>query len=236
MRKEAGMNTEQQNVSYGDFLTVMPDLKIVCENVTLKVPTLTQVVALAKIAYDGLFPTGDDTIFEWYDPKDPVANARSVVAHQFQQWGSISVSNIKTMQFIILVDNQVVGVQSLCPRDDFLVTREISTGSWLAPNMRGKGFGTSARFAALAFGFEVLEALDMTSSALTTNEVSAAVANKCGYVPDGIQVESHRSVRKVLNRYRINRDQWLSTPRPPVYWEGHEDIAALFKRENASAC
>ena len=211
-----------------DFCTVMPDLKIVCEGVTLKVPTVEQTVLLAKIVYDGLFPTGDDTIFEWYDPADPAANARSVLAHQFQQWNGAPALSMK-MQFVVLVDGQVSGVQSLSPRKDFAVTREVSTGSWLAPQMRGKGLGTAARFAALAFGFDVLCALDMVTSALVTNYASAAVSTKCGYSPDGVQIESHRGVRKILNRYRITHQQWLDTEHPPVRWEGHEDLAALFR-------
>jgi RimJ/RimL family protein N-acetyltransferase len=89
--------------------------------------------------------------------------------------------------------------------------------------------GTWARWAALAFGFEVLSAQTMVTSALLTgNAASNAVSRKCGYVDDGLQVVQDGGERKVLRRYRLTVQAWRAADRPPVELAGHHSLANLF--------
>ena len=211
-----------------DFLTIMPELRVAFEDVVVKIPTLEQGVALAKIAYDGLFPDDDVTISEWYDLKNPSVNAFSVMEHLFRSWKTLGQTPLR-LPLVVLVNDKVVGTQSFEDTTGaFTVTRELGTGSYLAPNMRGKNIGTKARYCALALGFNVLGASEMVTSALTTNIASNKVSQKCGYLPDGRQIISDRGERKVINRYRLTREQYNALKRPLVIISGHEQLAKMF--------
>ena len=212
-----------------DFLTVMPNLRVVCDNVVLKIPTLEQGVALAKIAYDGLFPDGEDiTISGWYDPKNPAANAFSVMEHLFRSWKTLGQSPLR-LPMVVMENNVVVGTQSFGDTTNaFKITRELGTGSYLIPDARGKGVGTKARHCALALGFNILGASEMVTSALATNIASNRVSEKCGYLPDGKQIISDRGQRKVLNRYRLTREQYRASKHPIIRVRGYEQLAQMF--------
>jgi RimJ/RimL family protein N-acetyltransferase len=210
------------------FLALYPDLRVSCGPVTLRVPRLRDALKLAHIAHTGLFPEGTSTLGEWYNPQDPTSNARSVLSYQYLAWAQVPAPPLR-MPFAVLEGDTVVGTQSLeDSTGKFLTTREMGTGSWLDPIQRGRGLGTLARYAALAFGFEVLNAQTMVTGALLDNAASNAVSRKCGYSENGLQVRADGGKRIVLQRYIMTKEQWQNLKRPAVEITGHESLAEVF--------
>src|SRR6478752_1033139 len=60
-----------------------------------------------------------------------------------------------TLDFLVLLDDQVIGIQEL-EAADFRVLRTVETASWLLPKVRGQGHGKQMRAAVLALAFEGL--------------------------------------------------------------------------------
>ena len=78
----------------------------------------------------------------------------------------------------------LVGVQGL-GTTKYLVTRSGETGSWLGQEHQGRGVGTAMRQVMCAFGFDHLDAVQITSGAFTDNPASLAVSRKVGYRENG---------------------------------------------------
>ena len=174
------------------FLDVFTDVSLSCGPVTLVVPTLAQTVELARLVHNGLFAPGEaNTVGSWYDSRHLTTTARSVVAKQMEAWRPTEQSRI-SLRFAIVVDGQVVGVQSLGDTNagPFRVSGELDTGSWLAPHMRGKRLAVPARLCALHLAFDVLGAHAVVSEALTENVASKQVSLRCGYVDDGRGIDT----------------------------------------------
>lgn len=207
------------------FLCPYPDFFVTCDDVTLVVGTLDQIVALSRIAFDGLFPDGSETtVGEWYRADNPQRNARSVVEHLFNAWKDLDCSKV-SMPFIVLYQGRVVGTQGLSGKGvPYATSRELGTGSWLDPRYRGQGIGKKARHAILHTAFEGFHAETVISSALTTNLASQRVSLACGYHSDGMEVQIVHGKRVELTRYRVNRKQWKALDKPLITMCGYEQM------------
>ncbi len=207
------------------FLCRYPDFSVSCGDVTLTVGTVDNAIALARIAFDGLFPDGSPTIGEWYDVDNPQQNARSVMEYHFKAWDGLGGAGVR-MPLMVIFEDRVVGTQSLSGVGaPYAVSRELMTGSWLDCRYRGRGIGKKARHAVLHAAFAGFQAETVISSALTTNPASNRVSLACGYQPDGVEVKVVHGQRKELMRYRISRGQWETFNKPHVTMHGHDRIA-----------
>jgi RimJ/RimL family protein N-acetyltransferase len=116
------------------------------------------------------------------------------------------------LNFLVRLDGRVIGSQGMAA-DDFAVTRQASTGSWLGRRHQGRGYGTEMRAAVAMFGFDHLRATRMMSDAFADNSASLGVSRKLGYVPDGTQVLARRGepvslVRLLLTPAAFARPPW----------------------------
>jgi RimJ/RimL family protein N-acetyltransferase len=189
--------------------------------IVLQKPTFAQVEHLANIVHAGLFSTAAEVtnIGEWYIANDKDGNAARLKAYHHAAWGTLVNPNeniIPCMPFVITINGEPVGVQGVSVGDDFCVTREFSTGSWLAPAARGYGLGTYARHAVLTFGFTVLLGEDAVSTANVHNTASNLVSAKCGYDTDGLKLTARYGEKVTLQRYRLTKRVWETKTKPPT--------------------
>ena len=126
--------------------------------------------------------------------------------------------------FSVRRDGELVGVQGLGAKD-FAVTREVSTGSWLALPHQGKGTGKEMRAAVLALAFGHLGATRATSSAFVDNASSLGVSRALGYVDNGTEVVAREGVRTVDQRLLLTREAWRDDV--PVTVEGIEACSSM---------
>ena len=118
----------------------------------------------------------------------------------------------------VRVGGELVGVQDLSGRA-FGVTRSAGTGSWLGRRFHGQGIGTRMRQAVCAFGFDVLGATELRSSAFVDNAASLAVSRKVGYRSDGTFVADREGFAATQQRLLLRPD-WLVRPDQPVEFTG----------------
>lgn len=118
------------------------------------------------------------------------------------------------LNLLVHLDGRVIGSQGL-EAQDFAVTREVHTGSWLGRRHQGNGYGTEMRVAVLAFAFDHLGATQARSDAFTDNPSSLAVSRRLGYIDDGTMRRERRGeaadvVRLLLTRERFagHRPDW----------------------------
>lgn len=204
-------------------LDVLTEVSVACGPITLVVPRVDQILTLAGFVHDGLWSEGEEqTLRGWYTD-DPIARARRTVAFYMDSW----TRNGKVeLPFAVVVDDGVVGMQGLSAAEPFSLTKEFSTGSWLAPEFRGNGFAVQMRWAALHIGFDIFEAQTLRSHALKRNAASHAVSTKCGYREDGMDVDVSRGVREEVVRFRIERDDWTVVDKPEVIVRGSTELLA----------
>jgi RimJ/RimL family protein N-acetyltransferase len=126
----------------------------------------------------------------------------------------------------VLADGEVVGTQDL-GGNDFAVTREVNSGSWLGRKHHGRGIGTEMRAAVLHLGFAGLGAETALSGAHTDNAASLGVSRKLGYVPDGLGRQAVRGRLEVEQRLRLDRATWAAARTVPVTIEGLEPCRPL---------
>lgn len=152
-------------------------------------------------------PTTMPFLFPWTDapPEEIIPNA---LRFHWSARGSTSPDNW-SVPFIVRLRGELVGMQDLRSRD-FVVTRTVSTGSWLGRRFQGQGIGTEMRSAVIQFAFDHLKADRADSGAFTDNPQSLAVSRKLGYRPDGTVVRQRRpGERAVEQRMTVDRTTFV---------------------------
>lgn len=91
------------------------------------------------------------------------------------------------VNFLVRLDGTVIGNQGISA-NEFAVTREVHTGSWIGRSFQGKGIGTEMRAAVLQFAFDQLGALTARSDAWLDNAASLGVSRRLGYEADGVDI------------------------------------------------
>ncbi len=162
-------------------------LTITMGDLELRLPTDDDLPGLVELTRGGIHPA-DQMPFQtpWTRQSGPAAEAglvenagRSRSATP-QQW---------LLGFLVLQDGQPVGRQNL-KASDFLVTKQVSSGSWLGMAHQGRGIGTRMRAMTLCLAFDHLGAEVATSSAFADNPASLAVSRKLGYRDNGREREA----------------------------------------------
>ncbi|WP_327190373.1 GNAT family protein [Streptomyces xinghaiensis] len=208
-------------------------LRITTPRLELRVPDIALLDALAAVAADGVHdPAGMPFSFPWTDGT-PEERGRSTFQHVLRTVAEWSPEKW-TLSLAVLCDGRVVGRQDMVT-NDFAVTREGETGSWLGMAHQGKGIGTEMRAAVLHLAFEGLGARAMTTGAMTDNPRSIAVSRKCGYRPDGETVLAVRGEARTLHRMRLDRAGWEAHRTVPVEVHGLEPCRELLGLPRESA-
>jgi RimJ/RimL family protein N-acetyltransferase len=204
----------------------LAQLRLETPMLELRVPTESDLYALAGLAALGLHdPEVQPFAFPWTDAA-PVERARGVLQYQWRQWGHWAPEKW-ALELAVVRDGVVVGLQAVSA-ENFAVLREVSTGSWLGLEHQGHGTGTEMRAAILCLAFEGLGADYALSGAFTDNPASLAVSRKLGYTEDGIERSVRRGEPAAAQRLRLDRPTWRASARPPVTIHGLEPCRAMF--------
>jgi RimJ/RimL family protein N-acetyltransferase len=191
----------------------------------LRVPSLDQLAALARLADEGIHDPAVMPFVSGWSDLPPGERGRSVLQWQWHSWAGLTPQKW-TVEFVVIAGGQVVGLQAL-GATDFAVTREVHTGSWLGRRHHGRGIGTEMRAAVLHLAFAGLGADWARTSAMADNAASLGVTRKLGYTPDGLEVDAVRGRQAVTHRFRMDRATWDAHRSVPVRTEGLEPCREL---------
>lgn len=204
-------------------------LRIATPRLELRLPTDDDLAELVALSLRGIHdPATMPFGVPWTDVPSPRFEWESLQHH----WGSranLSAASWR-LGFGVCCDGELVGVQSI-DADDFPRLRTAETGSWLGQAHHGRGIGTEMRRAIVHFGFEVLGALAVTSSAFVDNPASQKVSLAVGYEPNGRQFNAQRDHRGEQIRFLLTRERWLATrtdlPVTVTGWDACRDQLGL---------
>lgn len=201
-------------------------LRITTPRLELRVPEGDVLNELAGVAADGVHDEADMPFSVPWTDGSPQDRARATFQHVH---GTIAEWRPEkwTLSLAVRQEGKTVGRQDLTT-DDFPVTREGETGSWLGLAHQGRGIGTEMRAAVLHLAFEGLGARYVTSGAMTDNPRSLRVSEKLGYRPDGLMVESVRGEARTVRRLRLARGEWEARRTVRVEVTGLEPCRELF--------
>lgn len=131
-------------------------LSLRAPDLELRWPTDEELAALADVAAEGVHdPSFMPFGFPWTDTT--AANrARSVILHYWRRAGLWKPEDWQ-FNFVVFRGGQPVGIQTLAA-ENFAITKEVHTGSWLGMRFHGQGIGTQMRAAVLEFAFTTLGA------------------------------------------------------------------------------
>jgi RimJ/RimL family protein N-acetyltransferase len=207
-------------------------LRLRAGDLELRLPDEADLIALAALAEEGVHdPAVQPFSVAWTDV-DPAERGRSVLQYQWSCLGSWRPDKW-SLNLAVIRDGTVIGTQGI-GATDFVVLREVATGSWLGRRFQGQGSGTIMRAAVLDFAFYGLQAEYAMSDAFTDNPASLAVSRKLGYRDDGITRQVSRGKPAELRRLRMDRAMWQArqaTGGPltgPVQIEGLDPCLPLF--------
>jgi RimJ/RimL family protein N-acetyltransferase len=123
-------------------------------------------------------------------------------------------------------DGRLVGLQSL-EGEDFVALRTVDSGSWLTPEVRGRGLGVAMRTAALGLAFDHLGAVAAVSSAVPDNAASLGVSRRLAYAENGVsRTDSPHGVVE-LRHLRLTAEAWRAAGHR-VSVDGFEPCLAWF--------
>lgn len=166
---------------------------------------------LAALALRGVHPPERmPFLYPWTD-QEPDDLVLGVMQYHWTIRSQVSPSNWR-VNFLVRHGGAVIGTQGLSGQD-FAITREVSTGSWLGMEHQGRGFGTEMRAAVLLLAFDHLGAVAARSGALSDNPASLRLSEKLGYRPDGTGTYPRRGaaateVRLLLEVTHFLRPEW----------------------------
>lgn len=201
-------------------------LRLRTVDLELRLPTEDELGELADVAARGVHPPGERPFLVPWTEGTPAERARSLIQKHWRRRGNWTPQSW-VLDLVVFVAGQPVGVQELYSQD-FAVTREVGTGSWLGLAYQGRGIGTGMRAAALHLAFAGLGARHATTASFADNPAPLAVSRKLGYEPDGISRDIRDDEVLVSQRMRLTRENWEQVPRLPVTLTGLDPCLPLF--------
>ncbi|MER5972130.1 GNAT family N-acetyltransferase [Streptomyces sp. NPDC002055] len=159
-------------------------LVLTTPDLTLRLPTDSELDELAQVAADGIHPDDEVCFPQPWATGPPSLRARRVLQNHWWARGDWERDNWRLLLAVFRGD-EVIGQQNLSARN-FTLTQEARTGFWLGQEFQRQGYGTQMRAAALTLAFEGLNALRVTSTAFASNTASRAVSRKFGYRANGV--------------------------------------------------
>jgi RimJ/RimL family protein N-acetyltransferase len=166
---------------------------------------------LAALAVRGIHPPEQMPFGHPWTDQAPTDLVRGTVQHYWARRSQLSVSKW-SVSFLVRHDGAVIGTQELSAQD-FAITREVSTGSWLGIEHQRRGFGTEMRAAVLLLAFDHLGATTARSGAYSDNLASLRLSEKLGYRADGTRTFARRGVaateiQLLLEAANLGRPEW----------------------------
>jgi RimJ/RimL family protein N-acetyltransferase len=165
---------------------------------------------LAAVAVRGIHPPEQMPFAQPWTDQTPGDLVRGVLQHNWARRSQLSPSGWK-INFLVRHGGAVIGVQELAGQD-FAVTREVSTASWLGMEHQRRGFGTEMRAAVLLLAFEHLGATSARSAAYSDNSASLRLSERLGYRPDGTATFARRGAVATESRLLVTDQQFIRPP------------------------
>ena len=178
-------------------------LRISHGNMTLRVFRDADLPEYLDLLSGPVFADEDaDWVFPWYESPLPERRRNAVQAHW--GWRASFRPEDWTLAFGVYVGGVLVGCQDVLA-ENFAKRRVVHSGSWLALEHQGKGWGTWMRKLMLHFAFDHLGARRAESEAVVGNEASLGVSRSAGYELNGLHTE-------VLGRRVVDLQRVAVTP------------------------
>jgi RimJ/RimL family protein N-acetyltransferase len=202
------------------------DLRIITENLVLRPLADDDFDALIEAIDAGIHdPDQSPFLFQWAD-EEPVQRAQNAVQFWWSRRANWSVDSW-ALGFGVWLEGRLVGVQEVETKQ-FLVLREVSTGSWLTQSAQGQGIGKEMRAAVLSFAFGSLGAEFARTAAFTNNAASQGVTRHIGYRENGRARHVNRGEAAETIRFVISRSEFEARVFPTVRVENLEPCLAMF--------
>ncbi|WP_226838808.1 GNAT family N-acetyltransferase [Brevibacterium aurantiacum] len=197
-------------------------LRIRCGHIELSPVRESDYSELADIAAGGVRRNNIPAFLVNWDSGTPEEIARSIAQYQ---WGTRANFRVDdwTMEFTVRVNGRAVGVQGVSATD-FVRTRAVSTGSWLALHEQGKGYGTQMRRAALVAFADHFDAREFNSGYFEGNAASRRVSEKLGYTPNGVKTLAAQDGQARVEQQVILAVQEIVRGTEPVEVAGAEVV------------
>lgn len=201
-------------------------LRIETPRVSLRYPTDDELAALNTLAGQGVHDP-DVMPFDvpWTDDPPEIRPRNSL---QFY-WGlraSWKPTNWH-LSFVVEERQVVVGAQGMLGID-FVVRRQVGTGSWVGKAHQGRGIGKEMRAAILHLAFAGLGAERAISAAFENNAASLAVSRALGYVENGDEIGAPRGKPMRQIRLLLTRGSWEKRRRQDIQIHGLEACLPMF--------
>ena len=201
----------------GATVTFMPDpwplrhLTLCTARLVLRPDDDEGLYELAALALRGVHPAEQMPFSIAWTDQAPDDLVRGALQHHWAARAQLAPSDWR-INFLVRHDGRVIGSQGLTAKD-FVITREVSTGSWLGMAHQRQGFGTEMRAAVLLFAFDHLGARTARSGAFSDNPASLRVSERLGYHRDGSNARARRGqrateIRMRLDAARLVRPEW----------------------------
>jgi RimJ/RimL family protein N-acetyltransferase len=181
-------------------------LRLRCREVTLRLVRETDLARLAATVPDDY---EDNPHAERFAGLDARQHRRRLRYQEY--WRSLGTWSPASWQLPMAVEHAgaVVGVQQL-EAENFPVLRTVDSGSWLIPEVRGRGLGVAMRMAVLGLAFDQLAALAAVTSADPGNKASLGVSRRIGYADNGTGLVDSGHGPLELTYLRLTAAQWQS--------------------------
>lgn len=181
-------------------------LVLECGDLMLRPLRETDMPALTRLYQRPIFADPDaDHVFGWAKVSEP-QRSRNAFAFYASNRGSFGPDDWR-LQFGVWAAGDLIGTQDLTAKA-FQRAREVHSGSWLALDQHGRGYGRLMRQMVLVFAFDHLGAQTARSEALPSNGPSLGVSRSCGYQLDGTQILLDPADGRALSVQRV-----LCTPK-----------------------
>jgi RimJ/RimL family protein N-acetyltransferase len=208
------------------------DLVLRTERLVLRPLDPARAEALAHLGTGPIHDGRNPFLVPWNDGEPDEVAKRSYLHHlaRIGEWApdrwNLSFATYRAAESPGGAD-ELIGSQS-AHAEGWLVRRTASTGSWLARDRQGRGYGREMRSAVLHLLFECLGAVRAETGAWADNAASLAVTRSLGYRPNGdtLRDQAGEARRELL--FAMERAEWEAQPRPPVAVEGLEPCLPLF--------
>ena len=193
-----------------DLVDIFPafGLRIECGPLTLRAMRESDAPRVAELAAEGIHaPSARPFLRPWnLEEKQPMTSLQ----FYYRTWASVTPESW-TLLLAVERDGVLVGAQDMMT-ERFSILRTAETGSWLGLAHQGRGTGTLMRQAILAFAFDHLGAVQMTSGAWADNPNSHRVSEKCGYTVNGYDLKDRQGEAVRMDRFVVTPETFVRPP------------------------
>jgi RimJ/RimL family protein N-acetyltransferase len=203
-------------------------LRIVWDDLELRLPDDADLIALADVAADGVHDPDAAPFLRQWTRGTAEEVRRRVLTHHWEVRTRIDPDRWR-LGFGVYRNGEILGLQAVSA-ENFAIARSAQTGSWLGRRHHGNGIGTRMRLMVLHLAFEGLDAMEMISEAFTDNPASNRISTRLGYALNGTYTIARDGQPATENRYLMTRSMWEARPealRPPIKLDGVAPVREL---------